>query len=108
LSAVPAYPGDSLAASTLVIAEVSYLLKRAPNPPQPEIAFLKLFAVARVQAPTRAVTFVMGMTEMEDEDDLLVATVDDLVRAFRSAVTAMIPAADRIKFYWSTEERCEQ
>lgn len=43
-------PGDSLAASTLVIAEVGYLLKRAPNPPRPEIAFLRLFGVGRVQA----------------------------------------------------------
>ena len=43
-------PGDSLAASTLVIAEVSYLLKKAPSPPRPEIAFLKLFAAGRVQA----------------------------------------------------------
>lgn len=43
-------PGDTLAASTLVIAEVSYLLKKAPSPPRPEIAFLKLFAVGRVLA----------------------------------------------------------
>lgn len=43
-------PGDTLAVSTLVVAEVSYLLKRAPNPPKPEIAFLQLFATGRVQA----------------------------------------------------------
>jgi hypothetical protein len=43
------------------------------------------------------------MTEMEDGDDVLVATVDELVLAFRSAVTAMIPAADRIKLYWQDD-----
>lgn len=36
--------------STLVVAEVSYLLRRAPNPPKPEIAFLRLFAAGRLQA----------------------------------------------------------
>jgi len=36
--------------SVLVVAEVSYLLKRAPNPPQPEIGFLRLLAAGRVEA----------------------------------------------------------
>ena len=31
-------PGDVLGVSAIVVAEASYLLKRAPNPPQPEIA----------------------------------------------------------------------
>ena len=42
-------PGDVLAVSAIVVAEVSYLLKRAPNPPRPEIAFLRLIASGRVQ-----------------------------------------------------------
>ena len=32
-------PGDVLGVSALVVAEVSYLLKRGTNPPRPEIAF---------------------------------------------------------------------
>jgi predicted nucleic acid-binding protein len=42
-------PGDELGVSAIVVAEVSYLLKRAPNPPRPEIAFLRLIASERVQ-----------------------------------------------------------
>lgn len=42
-------PGDVLGVSAIVVAEVSYLLKRAPNPPRPEIAFLRLIATGRVQ-----------------------------------------------------------
>lgn len=43
-------PGDVLGVSALVVAEVSYLLKRAPNPPRPEIAFLRVLASEQVES----------------------------------------------------------
>ena len=57
-------PGDALGVSTLVVAEVSYLLKRAPNPPQPEIAFLRLFASGRLQALSPEPADFEGMAEL--------------------------------------------
>ena len=41
-----------------------------------------------------------GKTDVMD-DDVLVASVDELVRNFRSALIAVIPAAERAKFIWS-------
>jgi predicted nucleic acid-binding protein len=41
-------PGDTLAVSDLVVAEICHLFKRSPHRPRPEIAFLRLLADGRV------------------------------------------------------------
>lgn len=47
-------PGDALALSDVIVAEVCHLFKRSPHRPAPEVAFLRLLAdgVVRPLAPT--------------------------------------------------------
>jgi predicted nucleic acid-binding protein len=47
-------PGDTLAVSDLVVAEICHLFKRSPHRPRPEIAFLRLLAEPSARAAGRS------------------------------------------------------